>query len=198
MNTPTTNVATYDFRHPRLNLAPGRTGEEPEEAFARSFAAAYQQKHTAIHHGSPRTELCLAFEIPVNGLGIADLVAVSWEPAPQSGPLALEQLDPESLTVRAFEFKISNWRRGLMQANRYTYFANVAILVLPTTKLAIVAPYIQTFRTLGVGLWGFAPHTMTVRTVYTPRPDLCLVDRYRSLAIERTIRAAQSTAQPLP
>jgi hypothetical protein len=72
--------------------------------------------------------------------------------------------------IRSFEFKLDNWRTGLMQAHRYKYFSNASILVLPIYKMKPAEERLDLFRGLGVGLWGFSIETGTIVRKYTPRP----------------------------
>ena len=101
----------------------------------------------------------------------------------------LEQLDP---TVRAFEFKLSNWRKGMMQAHRYKYFSHASILVLPRHKLTLVKPRLEIFRKLRVGLWGFTPETGSISCVYTPRPKQQYIAKHGRKAIQLATQAIYS------
>ena len=138
----------------------------------------------------------MAREVPVNGFGIADLVTVSWEMTfdswPQTGMSGA--LRP---TVRAFEFKLSNWRKGMMQAHRYRFFADVAVLVLPTPNLAVAEPWISTFQKLNVGLWGFNEMTGAISPIITPRPRMPAGRGHREKAINRVLNTARQ-ALPSP
>ena len=181
---------------PRLNLGPRWTTANDEDRFADAFVDAYDGKYPWLHSGSPKLNRIMAREVPVNGFGIADLVAVSWNietTAWPTEPLAAE-VRP---TVRAFEFKLSDWRKGLMQAHRYRFFADVAILVLPSSKLTLTEPFHPTFRTLNVGLWGFNPMSGAVSMVLTPRPRMPADRGHRERAIARVLETAKQ-ALPSP
>jgi len=175
---------------PRLNLGPRWTTANDEDRFADAFVEAYDGKYPWLHSGSPKLNRVMAREVPVNGFGIADLVAVSWDIETTAWPM--EPLAAEVRpTVRAFEFKLSDWRKGLMQAHRYRFFADVAILVLPTAKLAVALPYLPTFRKLNVGLWGFNEVTGAIATALTPRPRLPVGRGHRDKAISRVLNTAR-------
>jgi hypothetical protein len=60
----------------------------------------------------------------------------------------------------------------MAQAMRYKHFANVAILVVPTTMAAAALPYLETFRRIRVGLWLFNERTGRISSSYTPRPSM--------------------------
>jgi hypothetical protein len=109
--------------------------------------------------------------------------------------LDLEKLDP---TVRAFEFKLADWRKGLMQAHRYKCFSHASILVLPTHKIKCVEPRLDIFRKLRVGLWGFSPESGTIACVYTPRPIKQKIAKYGEIAIRLAAQAFSSQFGSLP
>jgi hypothetical protein len=128
----------------------------------------------------------------VYGNGIADLLVFSWSDTlaqQESTSLDLEQLDP---TVRAFEFKLSDWRRGMMQAHRYKYFSHASILVLPKNKMKSVKPQLDLFRKLRVGLWGFLPETGSITCFYTPRPKQQQITKHAQKAVRLASQAVCS------
>lgn len=184
----TSQIGTCDFPSPRLNFGPRWTARNAEEEFARSFAVEYDSRYASIHPGSSKMRRVLAHEVPVNGFGIADLVTVSWDTS-AADPLNLPATGNElhvQPTVRAFEVKLSDWRRGLMQAHRYNYFADTAILVLPAAKLPTVSN-LDTFKNIRVGLWGYDEKTGKITKVYTPRPKRPSRPNHREKAIERVL-----------
>jgi hypothetical protein len=185
-------IHTCDFFHPSKNLrTSGKRRREPEAEFADLFAHAYLERFVRVHPGTTRHRTLFVREVPVHGNGIADLLVLSWEgdPACWTRPLDLARADP---TMRAFEVKLSDWRSGLMQAHRYRYFSNAAILVVPKNKLKTVEPHLNLFRTLRVGLWGFENATATITNVYTPRPKRQYVAKYGAQALATAIGAASS------
>lgn len=179
---------------PRLNLGPRWTTANDEDRFADAFVNAYDGKYPWLHSGSPKLNRVMAREVPVNGFGIADLVTVSWDLSIAMLPVrsGSAELRP---TVRAFEFKLSDWRRGLMQAHRYRFFADVAVLVLPAAKLSVAEAYLPTFQAINVGLWGFNEVTGTISMVTTPRPRMPSDRGHRERAIARVLDTAM---QDLP
>ncbi|MFC1452077.1 hypothetical protein ACFLSJ_01880 [Verrucomicrobiota bacterium] len=190
------HLATCMDAVPRLNLGSRWTTANDEDRFADAFVEAYDGKYPWLHSGSPKLNRIMAREVPVNGFGIADLVTVSWDielDAWQTDPLGAA-LRP---TVRAFEFKLSDWRKGLMQAHRYRFFADVAILVLPSSKVRVTEPFHPTFRAINVGLWGFNPITGTISMVLTPRPRMPADRGHRERAIARVLDTAKQ-ALPSP
>lgn len=186
----TGTIHTCDFFHPAQNLqVSGKRRREPEAEFADLFAHAYLERFVRVHPGTTRKQTLFVREVPVHGNGIADLLVLSWDGDRACGavPLDLAQADP---TMRAFEVKLSDWRGGLMQAHRYRYFSNAAILVVPRSKLKTVEPHLSLFRTLRVGLWGFENATAAITNVYTPRPKRQYVTKYGARALATAVEAA--------
>jgi hypothetical protein len=189
-------IGTYINSIPRMNLGPRWTTANNEELFVEAFADAYDNKYAWLHSGSPKLNRVMAREIPVNGFGIADLVTVSWEDLLSTcgNNSIMAEFRP---TVRAFELKLSDWRKGLMQAHRYRFFADAAILVLPTNKLTVTEPFLDTFRTLNVGLWGFNTVTGGISIVFTPRPRIPANGGHRDKAITRVLGMAKQVLPSL-
>jgi len=181
---------------PRLNLGPRWTTSNDEDRFADAFVEAYDSKYPWLHSGTSKLNRIMAREVPVNGFGIADLVTISWRLSFAMWPVHScgAEFRP---TVRAFEFKLSSWRKGLMQAHRYRFFADVAILVLPSSKLPVAQPFHPTFRALNVGLWGFNPISGAISMVLTPRPRMPADREHRQRAIARVLDTAKQ-ALPSP
>ena len=179
----TSRIYENHFHNPQKNFSGGNRGSNPEAVFAEQFARSYCDRFLQIHSGTCKDNTLFMRELPVYGNGIADLIVFSWSYTlthKVSTSLDLEQLDP---TVRAFEFKLSNWRRGMMQAHRYKYFSHASILVLPKNKIKSVKPELDLFRKLGVGLWGFTPETGSISCFYTPRPKQQQIAKHAQKAI---------------
>jgi hypothetical protein len=187
----TWRIYEYPFRSPQQNF-PGMDGKQnPEAEFAEQFALAYNKKFVQIHCGTSKEKTLFVREMPVSGNGIADLLVFSWSHVSMedSAVLDLEQLNS---TVRAFEFKISNWRSGLMQAHRYKYFSHASILVVPKDKLKSARSHLEIFRALRVGLWGFSPETGSIACVYTPRPKQQQIPKYKKKVFRLAAQAVCS------
>jgi hypothetical protein len=166
----TLGIYQHHSHNPQQNFPTNGMKKNPEAKFAERFALAYRDRFVRIHSGTSKCNTLFVREVPVFGNGIPDLLALSWSSAPaMSAPICLdvEKLNP---TVRAFEFKLSDWRKGLMQAHRYKYCSHASILVLPNHKLKSLESRIDIFRKLRVGLWGFSPETGAIACSYTPRP----------------------------
>jgi hypothetical protein len=57
----------------------------------------------------------------------------------------------------AFEMKLSDWRRGLIQAFRYRAFATTVILVIDDARSAPAIANVDRFKKANVGLVGLRP-----------------------------------------
>ena len=162
------------------------------------FARVYREALPSLNHGTTRTRAALARQIPVNGYGIADLVAVCWEPVSRdAAPPALDLdtfLCEAQPVLRAFELKLRDWRKALKQAHRYRFFAHVAIAVLPPDSCALALRFLDTFQALEVGLWSFDAETRGITAHYTPRPRRPVDTRCHLKAL----RLVAKTSKALP
>jgi len=148
----------YKFHHPvnnfkNINMRGSSTEHEFGSIFIEYFADFSDNKDIAIR------------ELPVPGSGIADFVVIKNAHANN------EKLETR---VQSFEFKMKDWRKGLMQAHRYRYFSNSAILVIPTKTLIIAQKAIELFKLLDVGLWSFDVGSGSIIKKFTPRPQKAL------------------------
>ncbi|MBL9151809.1 MAG: hypothetical protein JNK37_04975, partial [Verrucomicrobiales bacterium] len=160
-------VPKLKFSEPRHNL-PGRKGvATAEDRFTIAFARAYSEKAVSLHTGSLKTEMALAREIPVPGFGIADLLAVSWNPDASGASTLDEFVDGSGFTSRAFEVKLDDWKSGLSQATRYHFFAHQSILVLPPATCERALVFFDTFTKVRIGLWSFDAATGRITAFHT-------------------------------
>lgn len=178
------------IHHPERNL-PGRILRRAttEDRLTLRFARAYMNQAQLLHYGTGKNRVICARQIAVNGFGIADLVAISYRSEGAGSDISwIENATLHKPTIRAFEIKVSDWRKGMLQAYRYKYYANTSILVLPFNRCSAAIPFLDTFRKIRVGLWGFNDKTGRIHNYYTPRPTaakeakyygrvLCIFDR---------------------
>jgi len=195
MTSSSLKIPRLSFWNPRKNLPAKISRKNKERDFTLSFARAYIPNIRSLHPKTQKTSVKYAREIPINGCGIADFVAVSWNPknGTKNSPLSdidITQID--SPIIRAFELKISDWQRAMMQAHRYRYFANSSIVVLHSDKLKNALEYIDTFKKINVGLWAYNPISSKIITCYTPRPRNPLEPKYKPLAMELVAKAFKS------
>jgi hypothetical protein len=184
------NIPKVRFHEPELNLPgrlPGLLNEE--EWFTIQFARSYIKRQLAVHQKSRKDNIVCVRQVSVNGFGIADMVSVSWESGLDldHGELvsAEEFLLDFKPTIRAFEVKLGNWRKGMIQAHRYRFFSNAAILVLPADKASNALGYIETFKKIRVGLWSFNPKSRKIVSYYTPRPSSTIQMKYTVKALQK-------------
>jgi len=160
------------------------------------FARAYRAAFPVLHHGTRKILAAMARQIPVNGYGIADLVAVSCEPSTcqgTAGPLAAQAFVREARPViRAFELKLRDWRKALAQANRYGSYAHVAIVVLPPHACAAALKFLDTFQLLEVGLWSFDSGSGRIITYFSPRPSPPVDTRNQLRALHLVNKASKA------
>ena len=167
-------IPKLKFMEPKRNL-PGRgpRTRTAEDRMTYAFARTYLDQQSLIHRKASKSVRAAAREIPVNGFGIADLVCVAWDQSRVSceGRLQAEEFSQLARpTIRAFEVKLSSWRKALRQANRYRFFSDSSIVVLPLAACEVARKHLDTFRTIKVGLWGFDQDHERIVTFYTPRP----------------------------
>lgn len=190
-------IPKTSFFEPRKNL-PGKASdpENDESRFTSRFAGSYLRQFKSLHHKTTKTSIACAMEIPINGFGIADLVTVAWEnndaKASETKYSSDDFIARARPTVRAFEFKLSNWRKALKQATRYNFFSNVATVVLPIEKCFPPLNYLETFKKLRIGLWGFDIATNRIVTYYTPKLSRPFISQYQITAVQLVHSAAKS------
>jgi hypothetical protein len=160
------------------------------------FARAYRAAFPALHHGTTRTSTAMARQIPVNGYGIADFVTVNWEPSTcrdALGPLPAQTFVSQARPViRAFELKLRDWRKALAQANRYRFYAHVALVVLPPHFCTAALKFLDTFQLLEVGLWSFDSASGRIVTHFTPRPSPPVDTRNHIRALRLVAKASKA------
>lgn len=157
-----------DFKHrqPRRNLPSSVSRKRGESNFVAAFTKAYIK--SVVPKGVGGTEF------PLSGYGIADFVWLAWQESPTSEDgtaLSLETLKSKlsRKKLMAFEMKMTDWRKGLSQAYRYSYFADITILVLPLETAALAKSSLDRFREHRVGLWSFDKATGKICRLFTPR-----------------------------
>ena len=191
------SIPKIKFHEPELNL-PGRMPGllNGEEWFTIQFAQAYLGQQLAVHRRSRKNNVVCVRQVSVNGFGIADLVSVSWELRPDlnhNGSVSAEEfLLNFKPAIRAFEIKLDNWRKGMIQAHRYRFFSNAAILLLPADKVSNALRYIETFKKIHVGLWSFDPTSRKIIAYYTPRPSYSVQTKYTVKALQKMANTSKA------
>ncbi len=198
MSTQIAPIPKHRFHEPKKNLPTMRPRTiSPEDRFTRAFVRAYAEQAPTLHRRSPKTSLAFTLEIPVNGYGITDLLAIAWTGIEgETFPSALAFAKVAKPTCRAFEMKLSNWQKALAQASRYSNFAHQTIAVLPPKICDNAMRALDTFKLVQVGLWSFDPQSNQIRAIFTPRVHTPRSSRYWLQSIEKAA-AAPNSALPI-
>lgn len=165
----TAQLLRFRQRHPRRNLPTSLARKRGESNFVSSFSKAYIASIAPDGFGGK--------EFALSGFGIADFVWIAWRNATNSdegSALSVEQLkslfsQSNQHKLTAFEMKLADWRKGLAQAYRYSYFADLAVVVLPPQLAGTAEAALGLFRESRVGLWSFDSSTGVIRKLFTPR-----------------------------
>lgn len=184
----TAQLLRFRWRHPRRNLPASLARKRGESNFVSSFSKAYIASIAPGGFGGK--------EFALSGFGIADFVWIAWRNAtnPDEGSaLSIERLKTllNRQRLTAFEMKLADWRKGLAQAYRYTYFADLAVVVLPPDLATVAKADLDLFRQSNVGLWSFNPATETIRRLFTPRRSGPRSPRAKDKALESLGRSLQ-------
>lgn len=165
MQSTETKLYKLSKHSPRRNLPDVLSKKRGESNFVSAFAKAYIATMTRRGIG--------ASEFALSGFGIADFVWLAWRKSSEDedgSGISLErlkaQLDSHRLT--AFEMKLTDWRKGLAQAYRYSYFADSAVVVVPPPTAKRARAQLEVFMKLRVGLWSFDNRTGKIRKLFTP------------------------------
>lgn len=155
----------YSARNPRRNIVGSRGQREPEKKLLSLFQELYLK--SKIKPG-----ICL-FDLDLPGYGIPDLLWISWHGAFHSDgatALSYEALKRRLRNRRlsAFEIKVSDWRKALLQAQRYRYFADRSMVIVPAPVAAKAKLHLAAFKNLRVGLWGVDSKRRKIVKYYTP------------------------------
>jgi len=124
---------------PLLNLPQMANGKNQEGKFCKKFARIFADSRTSVGVGLR--------EFDLSGCGIADFLWVQYTDKPKR--------KKEVKKITAFEVKLKDWKRGIAQAYRYSYFADMVYLVLPEQKISLAMNNYNLFDQWGIGLYGF-------------------------------------------
>ena len=106
----------------------------------------------------------MAKELDLNGYGIADLIF--WEYSIKNSP---NESRLTRTTLTAFEVKIKDWRKALIQAYRYKYYSNRSIVILPIEYSAKAVISKKLFCDFDIGLWVFDKKNKQTNKIFTPK-----------------------------
>jgi hypothetical protein len=155
------NINTFN---PRRNLPANVANKRGEANFAGAFQRRYIKGKEAQGIG--------ARHFSVSGYGIADFVWIDnpsiYGNADYSPSLETIQEHLLSTALTAFEMKLTNWKKAIQQAYRYSYFADNSIVVLPSDRKVAVLQQIELFKQMEIGLWFFDKKTNIINKEFTP------------------------------
>ena len=113
-------------------------------------------------------------EFAIQGCGVADFLLVKFNHRTQVKSLS------------AFEVKLTDWKQGLAQAFRYSYFADNTFLILPEKKCSSALANLNVFEQLNIGLYGFNEENKKIKLHYAPASSKALNRLLREKA-EKTV-----------
>ena len=174
------HLVRFRSTSPRKNLPPSISRKRGEVNFLCSFERAFVAGHC-------RTKQITWRDFALQGYGIPDLITFAWSTDQNQATVwsleALRQkLQRQQFT--AFELKLRDWRKGIVQAYRYRYFCDRSIVVLPRDVVGKASKRLEVFRSLEVGLWSFDPDTDVITKYFTPRKGTARSMEARNKAIE--------------
>lgn len=127
---PVIKSLSFNSRNPRKNLPAEVRFKQAEVRFQNDFLKVWLKKSRRIGVGGAQFEL--------SNYGIADYIWVN----------SLGQID-------AFEFKLHDWKGGLMQAMRYRGYARRSYLVVPDSLSERVLAAAESLRQTNIGVYAF-------------------------------------------
>lgn len=160
----------------RRNLPAASASKRGEANFLARFEKAYLEELTDC-----RIEFATGREFALDGFGRADILLMAWKQSPGDEDFSAVSL--KKLRLTAIEAKLKDWRKGLMQASRYRFFANRSILVLPPPTTAVAVRFLDTFKALNVGLWEFDRKALVLTKHFTPAETRPLNTKAREKAV---------------
>lgn len=176
VSPPMTTRVKFGCHDTRKNLPAASASRRGEANFLAQFEKAYLEELT-----DRRIGFATGREFALDGFGRADILFMAWQQYP--GDEDFSAVSFKKLRLTAIEAKLKDWRKGLMQASRYRFFANRSILVLPNPAAAVAVAYLATFKAVNVGLWEFDASTCRLRKHFTPRVRNPLNTKARERAI---------------
>jgi hypothetical protein len=130
------HLVRFRTSSPRKNLPPSISRKRAEANFLCSFERAFVDGHC-------HTKQITWRDFALQGYGIPDLITFAWSTQQNQSPaLSLEALRQklQRQQFTAFELKLRDWRKGLVQAYRYRYFCDLSIVVLPSDVARMAKP----------------------------------------------------------
>lgn len=137
-----TNKIAFGTKNPRRNLPASVRGKRTETLFQNAFLKQWFEENKENGVGGNQFE--------VSNYGIADFIWVNSQKQ-----------------ITAFEFKINDWKKGLMQAVKYRAYAHKSFLIVPPNVAKRALSYQDAIKELGVGLYSFDKRTKEIQLLFT-------------------------------
>jgi hypothetical protein len=179
-STSYTEPHILDFRgfNPRRNLPWISSGKRGESNFVGAFERTFLSKQINGIGGR---------HFPLSGFGIADFLWISPRLDEESRKTKNEYVEAtgsiENWCMTAFELKLFDWKQALLQAYRYSFFADQSIVVLPMEKIETAKKAIDSFQESRIGLWLFDKKSGLITKIYNPPNVIARSNNARSKAI---------------
>lgn len=185
-------IFDFGIRLPRRNLPVSVSRKRGESNFVSAFTKTYLESLAPKGIGGR--------DFALSGFGIADFIWYAWQhlPSDEATALSVKKIKAEIVrrSLTAFEMKLTDWRKGLAQAYRYSYFSDLSVLVLPPKAAKIAKGELELFRKLKVGLWEFDKENHKIRKFFTPRQGKPRNAKAKAKAIqslERFVKLCQTS-----
>lgn len=178
-------ILTFDSYNPRRNLPKKIAAKRGESNFVGLFERTFTEQGTRPGIGGR--------QFAVSGYGIADFLWISSQT--QSLSLLGNKLSKEDWilalqqeTLTAFEMKLSDWKRALQQAYRYSYFADQSIVVLPASNRVRIEPAKALFEQFNIGLWLLDSQNGQIEKIVIPQQAKAKNLQVREKALDLILR----------
>jgi len=140
------NALTFKSSNPRRNLPDSVRRKRTELLFQNAFLRMWIESVRDNGIGGSQFEL--------SNCGIADYIWVN-----------------SSRQIDAFEFKMSNWKGGLIQAVRYKNYASRSFLVLPMRIAKRISKEETALKQFNIGLYGFDEKNKEIELFLSPKAE---------------------------
>jgi len=158
-----TRLIKFRNRDPRRNLPLAVSSKRGEANFLGAFERALMAEQK-VGMGGRHFELA--------GYGVTDLIWINrgWDLDMKRNSKKIQKKAQNRLChLTAFEMKLENWRKALLQAYRFSYFADRAIVVLPTENVHRAQAHLHLCCEMDVGLWAFDQRERLIERIHTPK-----------------------------
>lgn len=99
------------------------------------------------------------------------------------------------ISIVAFELKLQNWKKAIVQAFRYRSFSNISYVVMPVNKVSAAAKNINMFKQFNVGLATFDIE-MVFNVIFEPNFEEPFSDQMHDQLLEQTRSIIEITQTP--